>query len=62
MTLLEAIQYDLQNGATRESIRNGVPNPPRPWLKLAANTEVTGITAADLEEAFGFVEKSMEEV
>jgi len=53
MTLLEAIQHDLQNAPTRESIKNNV--------KFETVT-VSAITADDLEEAFVFVEKSIEEV
>tara|TARA_R110000751_G_scaffold233257_2_gene334105 strand:- start:533 stop:709 length:177 start_codon:yes stop_codon:yes gene_type:complete len=48
MTLLEAIQHDLNNGPTRESIKNKVPFEP---------VTVASIAAADLEAAFSSVEK-----
>ena len=54
MTLLEAIQHDLNNGPTRESIRNGVPTAP--------SAEVTSVTLADLEAAFERVSLVMEKV
>ena len=44
MTLLEAIQHDLNNRPTRKSIRDGVP--------IAPSAEVTSVTLADLEAAF----------
>ena len=53
MTLLEAIQHDLNNGPTRDSIKNGAPTTP--------SAKVTNVTLADMEAIFARVEKPMQQ-
>jgi hypothetical protein len=55
MTLLEAIQHDLNNGPTRESIKNNVP-----FKDYASEARCNEYVPDDLEAAFSLIDATLE--